>query len=242
MSKKVEGKIALITGGGGGKGLALAKLLVREGAHVIITDVDEEGGRSNVATVGGACEFIALDVTDEIAWEAATTQIKDRYGQLDVLINSARIHTRNADLSATSLEEWRSQTAVNLDGAFLGMKPAVDAGKRWRIDRQRDFNQRYCAFLSDARVQREPCGTSQSYQDKRRQLCACRSACACQLCPLWNVEQLSGRCHSRCRQAPHPTWSPSIRRRYSRRDPLAGVRRFSLCNGFKHNARRGLYR
>jgi NAD(P)-dependent dehydrogenase (short-subunit alcohol dehydrogenase family) len=122
MSKKVEGKIALITGGGGGKGLALAKLLVREGAHVIITDVDEDGGRSNVAAVGGACEFIALDVTDEVAWGAATTQIQDRHGRLDVLINSARIHTRNADLSATSLEEWRSQTAVNLDGAFLGMK------------------------------------------------------------------------------------------------------------------------
>jgi NAD(P)-dependent dehydrogenase (short-subunit alcohol dehydrogenase family) len=122
MNKKLTGKVALITGAGGGKGLALAKVLVREGAHVIITDVDEEGGQSNVTAVGGACEFIALDVTDEVSWRAAVANIQGSQGRLDLLVNSARIHTRNNDLSNTSLEEWRSQTAVNLDGSFLGMK------------------------------------------------------------------------------------------------------------------------
>ena len=127
MSKKLAGKVALITGAGGGKGRALVKLLVSEGAHVIITDVDEEGGEANVAAVGEACEFIPLDVTNETAWASAIEQVMGQYGRLDVLINSARIHTRNPDLSATSLEEWRAQTAVNLDGAFLGMKHCLPA-------------------------------------------------------------------------------------------------------------------
>ena len=122
MSKKLEGKIALITGAGGGKGLALAKVLVREGAHVIITDVDEAGGHSNASAVGEACEFIPLDVTKEEAWQTAVALIIRSHGRLDLLVNSARTHTRNADLAATSLEEWRAQTAVNLDGSFLAMK------------------------------------------------------------------------------------------------------------------------
>jgi NAD(P)-dependent dehydrogenase (short-subunit alcohol dehydrogenase family) len=122
MSKKLSGRVALITGAGGGKGLALAKLLAGEGAHVIITDIDEEGGQSNVVAVGQACEFLPLDVTDEDAWQAVIAMLRGKHGRLDLLVNSARIHTRNDDLSNTSLEEWRAQTAVNLDGAFLGMK------------------------------------------------------------------------------------------------------------------------
>lgn len=122
MSKKLAGKVALITGAGGGKGLALTKVLVREGAHVIITDVDVEGGRSNALAVAGACEFIPLDVTKEDAWQAAVELLLRSHGRLDLLVNSARVHTRNDDLAETSLEEWRGQIAVNLDGTFLGMK------------------------------------------------------------------------------------------------------------------------
>lgn len=131
MSEKLAGKVALITGAGGGKGLALAKALGAAGAKVIITDIDPEGGQANVAASGYPCEFVDLDVTNDEAWQSAVTHIRRVHGRLDVLVNSARIHTRNPDLSATSLEEWRAQTAVNLDGAFLGMKhclPLMRAG------------------------------------------------------------------------------------------------------------------
>jgi NAD(P)-dependent dehydrogenase (short-subunit alcohol dehydrogenase family) len=122
MSKKLSGRVALITGAGGGKGRALAKLLVAEGAHVIITDIEVEGGQANAAAFGDACEFLPLDVASDGAWQTVVAHVQAVHGRLDVLVNSARIHTRNPDLSATTLQEWREQTAVNLDGAFLGMK------------------------------------------------------------------------------------------------------------------------
>jgi NAD(P)-dependent dehydrogenase (short-subunit alcohol dehydrogenase family) len=122
MNKKLTGKVALITGAGGGKGLALAKLLTAEGARVIITDVEEEGGRANAAAAGERCEFVPLDVTSSDDWQNAVAHVQGVHRRLDILVNSARIHTRNPDLSTTSLEDWRAQTAVNLDGAFLGMK------------------------------------------------------------------------------------------------------------------------
>jgi NAD(P)-dependent dehydrogenase (short-subunit alcohol dehydrogenase family) len=127
MIKKLENKVALITGAAGGKGLALAKLLALEGAHVIITDIDDEGGMANATTVGDAAEFMRLDVTGEEDWAAVVAQILKHHGHIDLLVNSARIHTRNIDLATTTLESWRAQTAVNLDGAFLGMKHCLPA-------------------------------------------------------------------------------------------------------------------
>lgn len=122
MTKRMDGKVALITGGGGGKGLALARVLVSEGAAVMITDVDEDGARSNAAALDQGTDFRTLDVTNEGQWEKVVADTREKFGRLDLLVNSARIHTRNADLSTTSLEAWRAQMAVNLDGAFLGMK------------------------------------------------------------------------------------------------------------------------
>jgi NAD(P)-dependent dehydrogenase (short-subunit alcohol dehydrogenase family) len=122
MAKKMMGKVALISGGSGPKGLASAKLLVREGAHVVISDVKEEAGRSHAESLGDAAEFILLDVTNEDAWAAALCQIRDKHGRIDLLINNARTYTRNPDLSTFTLESWRAHTAVNLDGAFLGIK------------------------------------------------------------------------------------------------------------------------
>lgn len=123
MTGRLEGKVAVVSGAGGGKGLALARVLSREGARLVITDIDEEGGKRNVAEVGpDVANFVRLDVTSEEDWRAATEFACDTYGQIDILVNSARIHTRQPDLTATSLQSWREQTAVNLDGAFLGMK------------------------------------------------------------------------------------------------------------------------
>lgn len=122
MTGQLAGKVALVTGGSGGKGLALAKNLTRQGARVVITDIDDAGGQANVIATGAAAEFLHLDVTDEANWIDVVTAIACNHGKLDILVNSARIHTRNPDLAATSLESWRAQVAVNLDGAFLGIK------------------------------------------------------------------------------------------------------------------------
>jgi NAD(P)-dependent dehydrogenase (short-subunit alcohol dehydrogenase family) len=122
MNGKLTGKVVLVTGGGGGKGLALAKALIRQGAHVVITDINDDGGTANAVAVGQGGEYLHLDVTDEANWIEVVATILRRHGKLDVLVNSARIHTRNNDLATTSLESWRAQLAVNLDGAFLGIK------------------------------------------------------------------------------------------------------------------------
>ena len=125
MTKRMTDKIALITGAGGGKGLALAKLLQQEGAFIVLTDIDREGGQSNAEAIGSSCDFLNLDVTKEDDWKAVIAHIQSRHGRLNLLVNSARIHTRNPDLAATALDEWKDQIAVNLDGAFLGMKHAL---------------------------------------------------------------------------------------------------------------------
>lgn len=130
MTGLLEGKVALVTGAGGGKGLALVKLFVREGARVIITDIEEQGGRSNVTAAGEAAEFLRLDVTREDDWAVVVDQILNDYQRLDVLVNSARFHTRSADLATITLDHWREQTAVNLDGAFLGMKHCLPAMRK----------------------------------------------------------------------------------------------------------------
>jgi NAD(P)-dependent dehydrogenase (short-subunit alcohol dehydrogenase family) len=126
MTGRLIGKVALVTGAGGTKGLALARVLSGEGARVVITDVNEAGGQRNAAGFDSDdVRFIRLDVTQGADWAAAMAFVRDTYGKLDVLVNSARTHTRNPDLATTSLESWREQIAVNLDGAFLGIKHAL---------------------------------------------------------------------------------------------------------------------
>ncbi len=125
---RIEGKVALITGGSSGIGRASAALFAREGAQVVLADIDEAGGGEAVQEIGDAASFQRLDVTSEPDWIAAIAAVLERHGTLDILVNSAGVGYIK-DVEATTLEEWRFVIGVNLDGVFLGCKHGIGAIK-----------------------------------------------------------------------------------------------------------------
>lgn len=127
MAGRVDGKVALITGGASGIGRGCAERLAKEGAVVVITDLQDAKGDEVVRAIqsaGGRAEYLHHDVTDEAAWISVVDQIRTRHARLDVLVNNAGIGLGGSILEMT-LETWRKQTAVNLDGVFLGVKHAI---------------------------------------------------------------------------------------------------------------------
>jgi len=120
---RVDGKVALITGGASGIGLATAGLLADEGAQVVLTDlVEPEANAAAVAARRG--RFYKLDVTRENEWIVVTDAVVSEFGRLDILVNCAGVSLLK-DVETTTLEEWRRLMAVNLDGTFLGCKHAI---------------------------------------------------------------------------------------------------------------------
>lgn len=120
---RVSGKVALITGGASGLGLASARRLAQEGAIVIIADINEALGREVAADISGV-QFETLDVTGEQAWIALIDKILAQHGKLDVLVNNAGI-VRLASIEETTEEMWRQINAVGTDGTFFGCKHAL---------------------------------------------------------------------------------------------------------------------
>jgi len=122
---RVQGKIALVTGGSRGIGAETARLLAREGATVIVTDILINEGKSVAASIDG--QFYELDVADEGHWQTVTATIRKAYGKVDILFNNAGITGLNENIGPqdpenTSLEAWHHVHNVNLDGVFLGCK------------------------------------------------------------------------------------------------------------------------
>jgi NAD(P)-dependent dehydrogenase (short-subunit alcohol dehydrogenase family) len=124
---RVGGKVALVTGGASGIGLGCAERLAAEGATVVITDVQDPKGEAAVkaiAAAGGTARYLSHDVTDEAAWSGVIADIAAHEGRLDILVNNAGIGLAGSVLEM-SLADWRRQTAVNLDGVFLGVKHSI---------------------------------------------------------------------------------------------------------------------
>jgi 3(or 17)beta-hydroxysteroid dehydrogenase len=124
MPGRVEGKVALITGAASGLGAATARMLVREGAQVALTDLNEEAGQALAKELGMAARFWRLDVTQEEDWSSVVDAVLVTFGRLDVVVNNAGIGIAK-DVEALSLKEWRLVNAVNLDGVFLGCKHGI---------------------------------------------------------------------------------------------------------------------
>jgi 3(or 17)beta-hydroxysteroid dehydrogenase len=114
---RVQDKVALITGGASGIGLATAQLFADEGARVVLSDLSPPSFKSADAAY-------KLDVTREDDWIAVTDSVVREFGRIDILINSAGVSLLK-DIETTTLDEWRALMAVNLDGTFLGCKHAV---------------------------------------------------------------------------------------------------------------------
>ena len=129
---QVQGKVAIVTGGASGIGAAAAETLAREGATVVVTDIDTAKGQEVVARIlaaGGKAECLQQDVTDEARWQEVVAETEKRHGRLDVLFSNAGIGILCSVLEM-SLADWRRQNAINLDGVFLSVKYGVPAMRR----------------------------------------------------------------------------------------------------------------
>ncbi len=133
---RLEGKVALISGGARGQGAAEARLFVQEGAAVVIGDIlDEEGMRleAEIRELGGQATFVHLDVTDSSQWSSAVNEAVSRYGKLDILVNNAGIGSTNiGGVDAPRIhdapeEVWDQIMDVNGKGVFLGTRAALPA-------------------------------------------------------------------------------------------------------------------
>ena len=124
---RLEGKVALISGGARGMGAVEAKLFAKEGAKVVIGDVLEEEGQrveAEINETGGGALFLRLDVTREEDWHRAVKSAVDRFGKLNVLINNAGI-SGTGNVEDITLNDWERIMEVNSTGVFLGAKAAI---------------------------------------------------------------------------------------------------------------------
>ena len=130
---KLDGKVALISGGARGQGAAEAETFVREGAKVVFGDVrDTEGQKVEAAirAAGGEATYVHLDVTSETDWQRAVETATGRYGRLDILINNAAIVIPRVPIEERTVAEWDQVMAVNAKGVFLGTRAVIPAMRR----------------------------------------------------------------------------------------------------------------
>ena len=126
---RLEGKVALISGGARGQGAVEARMFAEEGASVVIGDILDDEGRQTEAQLrelGYECTYVHLDVTSESDWDAAVQSAVNAYGKLDILLNNAGILIRKG-IEDTTADDWDRIFAVNAKGVFLGTKAAIPA-------------------------------------------------------------------------------------------------------------------
>jgi NAD(P)-dependent dehydrogenase (short-subunit alcohol dehydrogenase family) len=131
---RLQGKVALITGGGGGIGRETAVLFAKEGAKVVVVDVNDEAGAESVAQVEaaeGQAIYVHADVSDKKSCEGMVAAAEKHFGKLDVLFNNAGImHSQDDDAVHTEEAIWDLTMAINLKGVFLGCKYGIPALRR----------------------------------------------------------------------------------------------------------------
>lgn len=136
VGKRLEGKVAMITGGASGIGAASARLFAEHGAAVAIADINDNLGPrvvEEIEAAGGSAMYVHLDTASEDEWREAMAAVAERFSRLDIMLNSAGVSGRLPDGSAAprvgeaNLENWNHVMAVNATGVFLGTKYAIEA-------------------------------------------------------------------------------------------------------------------
>lgn len=124
---RLEGKVALISGGARGQGACEAKLFAEEGARVIFGDILDAEGKcveDEIKGLGGDAQYIHLDVTNKLDWDQVAEEVLQSYGALDILVNNAGITLRKS-VHEITVDEWDRVQNINLKGMFLGIKMAI---------------------------------------------------------------------------------------------------------------------
>jgi 3(or 17)beta-hydroxysteroid dehydrogenase len=126
---RVEGKVALVTGGGSGLGRADVIAMAGEGAKVVVTDIDAEGAAETIRLAGGDCTFMHHDVANEDEWKDVIAKTLETYGKLNILVNNAgMLIPGNVEDIDTAI--WRKHQQVHMDGCFYGIKYGIEAMKQ----------------------------------------------------------------------------------------------------------------
>jgi 3(or 17)beta-hydroxysteroid dehydrogenase len=125
---RVSGKVAIITGAASGVGKEDALLLAREGAQVVLTDVNEDAGRAVARDIGDAALFVRHDIASEDDWKQVIKTTQDKFGGVDILVNNAAILAYGT-IETTTLELWQKIQKINSDGYFLGCHYGLEAMK-----------------------------------------------------------------------------------------------------------------
>ena len=126
-ARRLDGKIAIVTGAAQGIGAATSRLLAREGAAVLVADLNVAKGRAVAQAIrkeGARALFQKLDVVSEAGWKRVIARAIERFGGLHILVNNAGVAIPN-NIETTSRADWRRVVAINLEGPFLGMKHAI---------------------------------------------------------------------------------------------------------------------
>lgn len=127
--KRLENKVALITGGAQGLGKAIAQGYSREGASLVISDINMEKleeVEKELADSGSDVIALKHDVSSEEQWKSVIDKTIEKFGQLDIVVNNAGVGT-HGNIESTSFEDWKKLLSVNLDGVFLGTKYGAQA-------------------------------------------------------------------------------------------------------------------
>jgi NAD(P)-dependent dehydrogenase (short-subunit alcohol dehydrogenase family) len=129
---RLDGKNAIVTGAGAGIGRAIALMMAQEGANVLVTDIDVEGGSAtcaDICNINRKAMYIEQDVSKEETWPEVINRAVSHFGGFDVLVNNAGIQ-KSIPLLSTSIDDWRQIFQVNVEAVFLGTRYAMDFMKR----------------------------------------------------------------------------------------------------------------